>query len=484
MKARPRWPAFAIPFVAALLLYLSTLAPTISWANHGADGGDLITAVAVNGVPHPPGYPAYVTLGQLFARLPLGSIAYRLNLMSAVCMALTTGLLGYTIARAFPTRSIFAPGAASVFFAAAPMVWGQAIIAEVHALNALFVAAILFLSPHFARGRNATIHLAALLWGLAYGNSITIAALSPLMLIAWWRAGARGRLLSCVAFLLGLSIYTLLPLRAALNPPINWGHAVTWSEFVAQVSAEMYRGYLFAVPWSEYPQRIAALAQLVVAQFGWLGVGLAALGMWQVMRQPHKHWLGGALSILLYVLFALSYNTVDSDLYLIPVWLFAAWPIAYGIWTITDGFAASVRRLSPLTSYLVTFVILFCGPILTVAANYSNLNLRGDLTAENFARAVLAQAPAEAILITHDDAQTFTLWYYRFVDGQRPDVAIVDARMAGYPWYEPMLKSQGRPINLPEYDPTGTWLERFSALNAGRRVCEIEAEMAVRCLPP
>ncbi len=522
MKAR----AFVIPFAAALALYLSTLAPSLSWANHGADGGDLVVASVLNGVPHPPGYPTYATLGQLFARLPLGSIAYRFNLLSALCMALAVGLTSYTIARTSPTRSIFAPIVASLFFATAPMVWGQAIIAEVYALNALFVALILFLlAKGFARQtgipcftaqkhlnqvsfrgalpsdeesrriQQATpitpdassfllgmtpLMLAALLWGLAFGNSVTIAALIPLMFIAWWRATARERVLSIVAFLFGLSIYALIPLRAALNPPINWGHAVTWPEFAAQVSAEMYRSYMFGVPLNSYPARLVALAQLAVQQFGWLGISLGALGAWHVIRRSNRNWPWFTLSALLYIAFAVSYNTMDSDLYLIPIWLFAARPIANGLWLVSDWVDRHVHFIPHPASFIL-LSILFLGPILNVVTNYVHLNLRHDLAAETFARTVLAQAPAGAILITRDDAQTFTLWYYRFLEGQRPDVAIVDARMAGYPWYEPMLAAQGHALRLPEYDPTETWLERFRALNAGRSVCEIEEVAIVRC---
>ena len=72
--------AFALP----LLVYLLTLPPGITWAHHGADAGDLITAACTLGVPHPSGYPAYTLLGWLVCQIPLGNIAWRFNLLSAV----------------------------------------------------------------------------------------------------------------------------------------------------------------------------------------------------------------------------------------------------------------------------------------------------------------------------------------------------------------------------------------------------------------
>ena len=57
-KARWALPP-ALVAVALLPIYLTTLAPGLTWANDGADGGDLVTAAATLGVAHPTGYPLY-----------------------------------------------------------------------------------------------------------------------------------------------------------------------------------------------------------------------------------------------------------------------------------------------------------------------------------------------------------------------------------------------------------------------------------------
>ncbi|OQY48284.1 MAG: hypothetical protein B6242_02695 [Anaerolineaceae bacterium 4572_78] len=70
-------------FLIPLLAYSLTLAPDITWANYGMDGGDLIVASYMLGVPHPTGYPTYILLSRLFSEIPFGSIAWRYNLFSA-----------------------------------------------------------------------------------------------------------------------------------------------------------------------------------------------------------------------------------------------------------------------------------------------------------------------------------------------------------------------------------------------------------------
>ncbi|HLO31264.1 MAG TPA: DUF2723 domain-containing protein, partial [Anaerolineales bacterium] len=94
MTSRPKslqnWLPALILACSLSAIYLSTLAPGLSWANDGSDGGDLIAAAATNGNAHPTGYPLYLILARIFQFLPVGSLAWRTNLMSAlatVCAA-------------------------------------------------------------------------------------------------------------------------------------------------------------------------------------------------------------------------------------------------------------------------------------------------------------------------------------------------------------------------------------------------------------
>ena len=515
--------AFAVVFLGALALYVSTAAPSLTWAHASADGGDLITAAVTNGVPHPPGYPTYVTIGQVIARLRLGDVAYRFNLFSAVCMALAAGLTALSILRLMTPTPATCPlqgvprfsgeGVAiiaSLFFVTAPMVWGQATIAEVHALNACCVALIVYLIAPIVFRREfvstGRLTLAAWLWGVALGNSITAAALAPLLIVAWWRhkasrrpAGQAGNrsfrtVLPIIAFLAGLSVYALIPLRAAQQPPVNWGNATSLDRFLALITAEMYHGYALSTPPSELLARLIASAQLIVTQYGWLGVILGAAGFYCALVSPNKNWRWLAAALALYLVFALTYSAADSALYLIPVWMFGAWAIARGLLAITNNVprymprAARVTPGTPVRSLPVGLIVLLLafllGPVLNALIHFPAMNLQNDLAATEFAQAVLISAPPAAIVITENDGHTFALWYYQHVAGQRPDLAIVDQRLAGYPWYDVMLRAQGATPRLPEADPPETWIDRLAQLNPGRALCVVDrASAQMSCQP-
>ncbi|MBM3956953.1 MAG: DUF2723 domain-containing protein, partial [Gemmatimonadetes bacterium] len=71
-------------FCLALAVYVATAARTVTAEHSGADGGDLLTAAAVWGIPHPTGYPTYILALRLFSWIvPAGEFAFRASLMSA-----------------------------------------------------------------------------------------------------------------------------------------------------------------------------------------------------------------------------------------------------------------------------------------------------------------------------------------------------------------------------------------------------------------
>ena len=74
----------------ALAVYLKTLALTVT----GEDSGELIAAAATLGIPHPTGYPLWCLLGFAFTKIiPFGSVALRVNCMSAFFGAATVFLV-------------------------------------------------------------------------------------------------------------------------------------------------------------------------------------------------------------------------------------------------------------------------------------------------------------------------------------------------------------------------------------------------------
>jgi hypothetical protein len=274
--------------------YAYTLAPGVTWANDGADSGDLIAATATLGVAHPTGYPTYLLLARLFQLLPLGDLALRSTIFSAVAAVLAV-LYVYLLVRqllAEQARPAVAAAVAALAIGLAPGFWSQAVIAEVYSLNALFLALMLLFMLHAIQNPAPAPPWAArsqaLIVGLALGNHVTAAAAA----IAWFVVSAicsppeaRARLLVRRALwvCLGLLVYLYLPLRASAHPPVNWGDARDWSGFWWEISGQPYRDLAFGLPTNLIYGRVAAWAALLVQQFGW-GWGWAASGCSTALR--------------------------------------------------------------------------------------------------------------------------------------------------------------------------------------------------------
>jgi hypothetical protein len=470
-----------IPFLlvgaVAFIVYLLTLAPTITWRNEGVDSGDLAAAVAVGGVPHPPGYPTYLLLGGLFANLPYGDIAYRLNLLSAVCAALAVMLIALSLAQilpALPSQPAWLPAlcAASTAFilAFSDLFWSQAIIAEVYALNALFVGLLLYGALLVrSTGKTWLIPLLFGLLGLGLGNHPSLLFVSPLLLsvlgLRWLRPTAFS---SILAFVAGLSIYIIIPLRAAGWPPINWGGAVNGSNFLWLVTAHLYHQFLFALPGNFIPARLFSLALLLAKSFlGW-GLPVSLLGLRRLFVEDRSLAQGSVATFGVVTIYSVSYNTSDSYVYLLPaLMLFALW-LGWGLYELLYQLFRSPIPVWDLESWhrlvIVGLIIL---PFLSLSFNFSTQNLSQDNEAYLYAQQALQEVAQEAIIITEADSQTFALWYVRYGLGVRPDLAVINSQLLGYDWYHQTIRHTHPALLLAdESDRPITKVSDFITLNS------------------
>jgi uncharacterized membrane protein len=182
------------------LTYLATLTPSLSFVS--PDGNELAAIPAILGLAHPPGYPLYTWPGKLFTLLPVGDVAYRVNLMSATLGALAIGGLYLIIIQLLPvdhTGRRVAAALAALVFAFGPAVWSQAVIAEVYAPNLAFIALTLVCLLHWERARrDRDFFVFALVFALSLGMYLSDLGFAPafavFILFTDWRALRRPRL--------------------------------------------------------------------------------------------------------------------------------------------------------------------------------------------------------------------------------------------------------------------------------------------------
>ena len=122
----------AVTALVTLILFVVTLRPDVGGTEDSPKFQFIGQAL---GTAHSPGYPFYVMATWLFTRLDLGTLAYRVNLFSAVCGALSCMCIFLTARRLRVTTPLSL--AAALAAATSYPVWSNSVTAEVYTLAAV-----------------------------------------------------------------------------------------------------------------------------------------------------------------------------------------------------------------------------------------------------------------------------------------------------------------------------------------------------------
>ena len=437
VKPKTFLPPLAV-FLAVLLVYGVTAVPDLTFAFHSGDGGELITVVLTGGVPHPPGYPTYLILSRLTTLLPITPVAYRFSLFSAFCGALAAAITSAT-SRSLGLKGwqTALPGLTLAFM---PLVWQQAVVTEVYALNLAFVSLFLW----SLLGKRPS-WLVGLLLGLSLTTHLTSILLLPLTLLLTL-AKKWSHLVTGLA--LGLTPYILLPWLAQADSPVVWGRPDNLDGWWWLVSAQLYWPNQLSLPPAKVFPRIkewseAGLQQLLFA--GWL---LLPWSGW--LETEKKRWWLLVGTAVFYLLYAFSYDTSDALVNTLPAWLL-----------LSLSLTAAFKRLGSWG-----FVL----PFALVLLNFSPINRVEVHKVRPFAEQVLHSSPPDAILITSGDPDIFALWYFHFVEGQRPDVVVIDDQLFAFDWYRERVQALYPDLQGLTIDD----VPAFRTLNANQRpICTV-----------
>ena len=457
---------------ATLALYFATMPPTLAlgWRERAASGGELLAAAETLGIPHPPGFPTYTLLLKGFAAVvPAGDFAFRGNLLSALLAAAGVVAVYWTTLRVCRTLMPRAPewfslvpsALAGTVFAAAPVVWPQAVVTGVHALNAAFVGFLLLVAVALAlptpfvdtRGRwRHRLLLAAfgLLFGLGLGNHPTLLA-AAVPLLVWIGVAAGWRTLLSpwlvVPFLAGVSVYAYMPIRASAGPPVNWGGAETVDGFLWMLTAPPYQEHVFGIATDSIADRVTDWVRLIFDQLNPLGLFFGLVGVVPLLALARPLLFATLASILIVTVYAILYDPVYFEPLLIPAllvfsvwlgvglfWIMASWMRDFdGEWNVLGRWRVQVN-VAHQAVMLSVLAFLFL-PVVSVAFGYADQDLRGDRSALDRARSVLDAAPDGSVLVSSRERDVASLLYVRYVDRPDRDVAVIAAPLLRFGWY-------------------------------------------------
>jgi len=461
-------PALLVALVAFAAAWMALLPGVAFW-----DTGELQAVAPLMGTAHPTGFPTYVLLGWLASVIlqPLGEPAFRMNLFSAICLAAAAGVT-VDLVRKLTGWTILGM-AAGIAMALTPIAWAIATHAEAHSLHLALLALLLWLlvswdervaasdrtAPTATTDRGDRFLLAAtVVFGLAVGNhSLTLLLALPvgLYVIAVdpgiWR---RGRLvLGCVAAL-ALTVtlvYLELPLRAGpFRAALVYGTPNTLDGFRYIVLAEQFQGSL-SDPFGELPRKVGELVTRTVTQFGILAPLIPVAFVVTAIRRPRYALLTGSAAVIT-CFFAASYVNADINRYYLGpaliawTWLAILAAVAIELLasaagepplqeplaaegdaddSVDPGWATPGPRATVIA--LVVALALLVPTVVAAPARYKAVDASRQHEAANWVAHALDVMERDAVIVSWWSYST-PLWYAQRVEGQRPDLTIIDDR--------------------------------------------------------
>src|SRR5213592_1159080 len=332
----------------------------------------------------------------------------------------------------------------------------------------------------------------ALLLSLGLESWQPIAAAAVVFAVALVYALSAGNVSFAVAALLvavvGVSVYTFLPIRAAFHPPINEGEPTNWQALWAVLTRQQYgkpsifdnptqapgfgnTGHTAALYWAQlvnyaqyfswqfahdWPGRVERVLAVV---FAFLGIS-GAIRHWRADRRTAIAMtllmFTFTVALIFYLNFKYGYSLHPEEplashevrqrdyFFLVS---FALW----GIW-VAMGLAAGIewvgewfrdRQPDEARRWIYGTPVLALA-LIPLIGNRHAASRKNERLARDFAYDLLQSVEPYGVLVTAGDNDTFPLWYAQEVEGIRKDVTVVNLSLANTDWYVRQL--QRRPL--------------------------------------
>ncbi|MBI2034558.1 MAG: DUF2723 domain-containing protein, partial [Candidatus Levybacteria bacterium] len=422
-----------------------------------------------------------------FTFIPVGSIAFRINLMTCVFGALTIFAIFHILRKLSlsPLSSLFG----SVTVAVSYSFWLYAITSEVFMLNNLIAAIIILLTLSWRERRkkeqnnyfssdpakpesreitnkssrraalartiknksNGLIYLLAFVYGLGFANHTSIVLLGPfvlyLILITDKTVLLRRFFHLWFFFFLGLLPYIQTIIASMLPHYPGFGNLAGFNRFIQYITRADYGGLFspgaIVTPASNYWDLPVYYLKLLFTRFTPLAP-LFALSFTIKSFWKRDH-VGIALSVALFLtgfFFPLyAFKGVEAnDLHILGV-VERFGQLGFmllGIVAVAGLYKFIKANYSEKNKIIFCLILLFFISYF-LFTNYPKVDKSTYLLAKNYSLNILKQVEDNSIIIITDDLTGFALFYFVHAENIKPNIRIVNLAMSGT-WYQKELK--------------------------------------------
>lgn len=400
-------------------VYVATLLPGVGWSG---DTAKFQFVGRVLGTPHTTGYPTYIFLNYFFTKLfPIGSLAYKANLLSAL-FSIITSLFLFRIFILFDCKRVIA-FITSLIFCLTYTLWSQSIVAEVYTLNILFVTIVLYFLLKWNKTKeDRNFFIACAFYALSFGNHLTMVTLLPAIIYFIWvtdkKVFTSGRKMIMVALFFFVSAlqYSYIfwryysPHTSYLEMQVPNFERLWWYLTGAQFKSKMFPFHITQI----IHERIPMFYKLLIREYPYL-ILVALLGTFRFKKTVNLFLF---LCFLFPTIFAINYNIFEVFVYFIPSYLIIALYIGKGLELI-----ASLLLKKGVISNPVVLILI---PLIFFAINHEYVNRRHNTIGARMIETVLQTVKKDAVILVASNKYSQYFWYYLIGEGmQRNNIYIM-----------------------------------------------------------
>jgi len=377
--------SFFIPFI----IYLLTLERKLV----GGDTSWYALEIPKMQIFVPTGYPTFSLLGKLITYLPIGGLAYRLNLFSAIFGALTILFLFLSINKLIKNELISI--ISSLILAFIFPFWNVANRLEFDTLNSFFIILLIFSAILYNENKDRKyLYFFFFCLGLSLTNHPIAFFVVPAILLyviiinPKIFKGVKTIFVSILFFILPLLSYLYLPIRSLQG----YGDVTSLQKFFYYitgrvVSGKMHAGGFGGVTVSSYFKVFIGYLDIIYNSYGIILIIISAVGFIFLIKRNLKFGICSFLLITFNLIVPPTYITHTNPNYALDAMLVITIYIAFGFLLMLNASTFVFNRLlggkkilkidNFLKYFLIVIIFLFFAfqPVSLIYANYNRADL-------------------------------------------------------------------------------------------------------------
>lgn len=430
--------AFFILFI--FFIHLNTMHPVFK----NNDSPETSSAAFTLGIGHPPGYPLFTMAAKIFTLILPGNVAFKVNLFSSFLFVLII-IFTFLILKRYilfnfkqPLYFAFAISLLSIL-SFGYIFWNQAIEAKggIYILNLLFFSIFIFLCLELIEKINIKfLYLLTFIYALSLSNHLpSMAILFPVYLffiIKYFKElKLKNYLIIILFFIIGISPYLFLYLRAKTEPVLNWGNPSNLNNLFWVI---FRKGYVYPVKYSfnVVLYQVKEFIRFFLTNF-WIFWIFSIPGTIFLYKRQKRFFYFYLTLFLIIVIAVVFYNRTKEellwqmDIFLMPAEYVVFIFIALGLFMLFE----KIKHLIYKTGLVIfIFFIIF----IYASKNFYKNNFSEDYLLYDYGYNVLNTLNNGNCYIGDGDYNLMPIYYIQEIQKKRKDVKFVTVSFLIFQW--------------------------------------------------